>query len=76
MASAGGREFELHERRRDSDHESFLVHRRMRWFKIALAVSLIAILGYALADVKPRPNGGSWYGYALGTIGALLIVWL
>ncbi|MGZ3234566.1 MAG: hypothetical protein ACXWI4_11385 [Croceibacterium sp.] len=76
MASAGGREFELHERRRDSDHESFLVHRRMRWFKIALAVSLIAILGYALADVKPRPNGGSWYGYTLGTIGALLIGWL
>lgn len=76
MATAGGREFELHERRRDSDHESFLVHRRMRWFKIALAVSLIAILGYALADVKPRPNGGSWYGYTLGTIGALLIVWL
>ena len=35
MATAGGREFELHERRRDSDHESFLVHRRMRWFKIA-----------------------------------------
>jgi hypothetical protein len=26
--------------------------------------------------VKPRPNGGSWYGYTLGTIGALLIVWL
>jgi hypothetical protein len=48
----------------------------MRWFKIALALSLIAILGYAMADVKPRPNGGSWYGYTLGTIGALLIVWL
>jgi hypothetical protein len=41
-----------------------------------VALSLIAILGYALADVKPRPNGGSWYGYTLGTIGALLIVWL
>jgi hypothetical protein len=29
-----------------------------------------------LADVHPRPNGGSWYGYTLGTIAALLIVWL
>lgn len=28
------------------------------------------------ADIEPRPNGGSWYGYLLGTIGALLIVWL
>ena len=32
--------------------------------------------GYALIDQEPRPNGGSWYGYTLGTIGLLLIVWL
>jgi predicted negative regulator of RcsB-dependent stress response len=76
MATAPDRSFAEAERRRDSDHESFLVYRGMRWFKIALALSLIALLGYALADVKPRPNGGSWYGYTLGTIGALLIVWL
>ena len=76
MASAPGKKYDFHERRRDSDHEGFLVHRRMRWFKIAVAISLIAILGYALADVRPRPNGGSWYGYTLGTIAALLIVWL
>ncbi len=29
-----------------------------------------------LIDVQPRPNGGSWYGYTLGTIGVLLILWL
>ena len=66
----------FHETRRDSDHESFLAHKRMRWLKVALVVSLVAILGYAFADVEPRPNGGTWYGYTLGTIGALLIVWL
>jgi hypothetical protein len=76
MASAAGSKFAADERRRDSDHESFLRHRGMRWFKIAATISLVAILGYALADVRPRPNGGSWYGYTLGTIGALLIVWL
>jgi hypothetical protein len=76
MATTPSRKYAADERRRDSDHESFLVHRRMRWFKIAVAISIVAILGYALADVKPRPNGGSWYGYILGTIGALLIVWL
>lgn len=58
------------------DHESFLAHKRMRWLKIAVIVSLVAIIGYAFADVQPRPNGGSWYGYTLGTLGALLIVWL
>jgi hypothetical protein len=73
---ASHEEFVFHETRRDSDHESFLKHRGMRWLKIAIAVSLVALLGYVLADVKPRPNGGSWYGYTLGTIGTGLIVWL
>lgn len=76
MASASDGDLAFHEQRRDSDHESFLAHKRMRWLKVAVALSLAAILGYALADVEPRPNGGTWYGYALGTIGALLIVWL
>jgi hypothetical protein len=76
MASVPERELGFHETRRDSDHESFLQHKRMRWLKVALGLSLVAILGYAFADVEPRPNGGTWYGYLLGTIGALLIVWL
>lgn len=59
-----------------ADHEGFLRYRRFRWLKIAGAISLISILGYLMADVTPRPNGGSWYGYTLGTMGAGLIVWL
>ena len=57
-------------------HESFLRHRSFRWLKIAAALCLVALVGYVAADVKPRPNGGSWYGYTLGTIGAGLIAWL
>jgi hypothetical protein len=74
MASAGDLKF--HEQRRDSDHQSFLAHKRLRWLKVALLASLVAILGYAFADVGERPNGGTWYGYTLGTVAALLIVWL
>lgn len=59
-----------------TDHEGFLRHRNFRWLKIALAVCLIAIMGYAAADVGPRPNGGTWYGYTLGTVGVGLIIWL
>jgi hypothetical protein len=59
-----------------TDHESFLVYKRFRWLKIALALSVIAGIGYAFADVTPRPNGGTWYGYLLGTIGVALILWL
>jgi hypothetical protein len=57
-------------------HEGFLRHGGFLWLKIALAVSAVALAAYAMIDVHPRPNGGSWYGYTLGTIGALLILWL
>jgi len=59
-----------------TSHEGFLRHKNYRWLKVALAVSTVAIIAYLLIDVEPRPNGGSWYGYTLGTIGALLILWL
>lgn len=59
-----------------AEHEGFLRYRRFRWLKVALLLCLVSVLGYVMADVKPRPNGGSWLGYTLGTIGAGLIVWL
>ncbi|MGN3974313.1 hypothetical protein [Tsuneonella sp. SYSU-LHT278] len=61
---------------RPTDHEGFLVHKRFRWLKIALALSIVSGIGYAFADVSPRPNGGTWYGYTLGTLGVVLILWL
>jgi len=64
------------DRRRASDHESFLAHKGMRWLKVSAVLSLVTIVGYLFADAEPRPNGGTWYGYTLGTIGAGLIVWL
>lgn len=57
-------------------HEGFLRHRRFRWLKVALLISLIVAVVYGMTDVQPRHNGGSWLGYTLGTIGALLILWL
>ena len=61
---------------KSGEHESFLVHANMRCLKVAVAVSVLAALGFLFADVEPRPNGGTWYGYALGIAGAFLIVWL
>lgn len=75
-AAAGTGRFTQDEKRRDSDHVSFLKHRGFRWLWIALLLSGATIAGYALIDQEPRPNGGSWYGYTLGTIGFALIVWL
>ncbi len=59
-----------------ADHEGFLRHRNFRWLKRAGALCVVAVLAYALIDVRPRPNGGTWLGYTLGTIGLVLIVWL
>ncbi|MEI6486758.1 MAG: hypothetical protein WCO11_10875 [Sphingomonadales bacterium] len=61
---------------RDVAHEGFLTHRRGRWAKVAATLGLVAILAYAFIDTSPRPNGGSWLGYTLGSIGAVMIVWL
>lgn len=74
--SGGTGRFSQDEKRRDSDHVSFLKHRRFRWLWIALALCGASIAGYLMIDHDPRPNGGTWYGYTLGTIGLLLILWL
>jgi hypothetical protein len=63
-------------RERTTLHTSFLSHKGFLWAKIALFLSLTTLVGYWLIDVSPRHNGGSWYGYTLGTIGLLIILWL
>jgi hypothetical protein len=57
-------------------HEGFLRHKGYRWLVVAVILCVGAGAVYALVPVQPRPGGGTWYGYTLGTISALLIVWL
>jgi hypothetical protein len=64
------------ERVRERRHEGFLRYANFRWAKISGGLCLLIIVSYALVDVTPRHNGGSWYGYTLGTLGAGLILWL
>lgn len=63
-------------RRADAAHVSFLKHKNYRYLKVGLVIAVIAIAAYFLHDPLPRPNGGTALGYTLGTIGALLILWL
>ena len=76
MALGGGTRFAERDARRDADHVGFLRHKHWRWMWIALVLSLAVGFTYLSIDVEPRHNGGSWYGYTLGTMGAGLIVWL
>lgn len=58
--------------------ESLLTWRRQRYLKWALLVAALSVLLYASqgATGAQPPNGGTWQGYVLGSLGALLIVWL
>jgi hypothetical protein len=57
-------------------HQSFLAWRRFFWLKAATLLAVVSVALYAWHRPIPVANGGTWLGYALGTIGALLIFWL
>jgi hypothetical protein len=60
----------------DVQHQSFLVYKRFLYLKIAVAATAISIILYAAHTPDGSPYGGTWLGYVLGTVGALLILWL
>jgi hypothetical protein len=57
-------------------HQSILEYARFRWFKGALLLCIVAGAVYLWHEPPLKPYGGTWLGYTLGTIGALLILWL
>jgi hypothetical protein len=60
-------------------HVGFLRHHRYRYLKIGLILCALSLLLYAIHDPVDGPNGGTWLGYGLGSIGAgliLLLSWL
>jgi len=57
-------------------HQSILEYARFRWLKGAIWLSVACAIAYLWHDPPLKPYGGSWLGYTLGTIGALIIVWL
>lgn len=57
-------------------HDGFLVYDRFKYLKWAGLLCLAAIVAFAVYDPLDVHNGGTWLGYGLGSIGALLILWL
>ena len=57
-------------------HQSILVYASFRWLKVAGALVILAIGLYVWHRPPGGPGGGTWVGYTLGTVGALLILWL
>ena len=57
-------------------HESILAFRKRRYLWIALLLVGTCIAAYWFDDPQEPANGGTMLGYTLGTLGALMIVWL
>ena len=57
-------------------HTSILAFRKRRYLWATLALTLLSLLAYWLHDPQEPPNGGTVLGYTLGTLAALMIVWL
>src|SRR4029079_12065231 len=59
-----------------SGHDSILTYANSRYLWISLALMGGSLAAYIWHDPGGPANGGTWLGYTLGTIAALMIVWL
>ena len=61
------------------NHQSILEFKGGRYLRLALVLCALSIGGYVWHEppaVYIKPFGGTWFGYTLGIVGALLILWL
>jgi hypothetical protein len=56
--------------------ENILTLKNFRFFKWSLGLILICVGFYLSDSPQGQPGGGTWLGYTLGTISAILIIWL
>lgn len=55
---------------------TILEYRHYRYLKLAALIALVSILAFAIVTTPVGRYGGTPMGYALGTVGAVLILWL
>ena len=57
-------------------HDSFVTYKNFYFLKVASALTAVLVIFYLFHDAYPEPNGGSWLGYLLGILGAVILIWL
>jgi len=56
--------------------QSFLTYARMRWLKVSLLLLAASVAAYVAFPGPAGRNGATVVGYTLGTLAALLMLWL
>lgn len=56
--------------------DNFMSYQRFRYAKWAIVLLVVCITLYILDNPPIKPGGGTWLGYGLGTLGAVLILFL
>lgn len=56
--------------------DNILSFNKFKYLKWSVALVLACIVLYAWDNPPIKPGGGTWLGYGLGTLGAILILWL
>ena len=75
-ADGGGRARNYQGIRASMRHRTVLEYKHYRYLKLAALIAFASILAYAVYTSPFGRYGGTPTGYALGTVGALLILWL
>lgn len=57
-------------------HQSILTYKGSRYLWWSSIICIAAIVAYFVHQPMMQPNGGTALGYTLGTVGAVLILWL
>jgi hypothetical protein len=57
-------------------HQSFVNYRNHRYAIVAILTTSATLAAYVIDKPRVPPNGGTWLGYGLGTIAAVLVVFL
>ena len=57
-------------------HESLLIYKKFKYLKLTLTTVILCIVLYLYHSPIGSPNGGTWLGYTLGTLAALIMFWL
>jgi len=57
-------------------HQSIISYRNARYLWVALILAAASAAAFVWHSPVGAPNGGTWLGYTLGAVGAVLVVWL